>query len=180
MDAMYFSPIHSAGPYPVNGYEISSKSSLVCDDFSLHVSCTTTGNLTFTLTLVGTPGSALLTQECSMWTDTILTYRSREAPKPWQNIAGNTTLRRFVISKLQSLSPVVETPDGETFYETAQMHPLFWHELKSTIRAICASLWDDFLNFASGGSEVNDPAILDEVANSFWSQMSFETGQGYP
>jgi len=180
MDAMYFSPTLSPEAWSGNAYEISYKSSLVCDDFSLLVSCTTTGTLIFTLTRVGTPGSALLTQESSTWTDTILTYRSQEAPKPWQNIARNTTLRRFVISQLQSLSPVVETPDGETYYETAPMHPLFWHELKSTIRAICACLWEDYLNFASGNSEVNDPNTLDEVATSFWSQMNFETGPHYP
>jgi len=180
MDGMYSSPTRNAGNSPGSEYEIGYCHTLVFDDFLLLASCTAMGNLIFTLMPAGTRESATWTNDSVTWTDTILTYRSREAPKPWQNIAGNTTLRRFVTSKLQSLSPVVEEPDGATYYETAPMHPLFWHELKSTIRETCACLWSDFLRFASGNSEVSDPNILDDVANSFWSQMSFQNGSDYP
>lgn len=180
MDGMYFSPTRNPETSHARGYEISSLSLWVSNDISLQGSCTTTGDLTFTLMRDGTLGSAYRTPLVSTWTDTILTYRSQEAPKPWQNIARNMTVRSFVTSQLQSLSPVVETPDGETYCEIVPMQRLFWEELKNTIQEICAYLWDDFLSFASGGSEVNDPSILDDVANSFWNQMNFESGHDFP
>jgi len=180
MDPMFFSPTPNAEAFQRSAYEISFSSSLVSDVFWLQASCTAMGNLIFTLTHLGRPGDVSSAQDASTWTDTILTYRSREAPKPWQSIAGNTTLRRFVISKLQSLSPVVETPDGEVYYETAQMPRLFWHELKSTIRGICASLWSDYCNFVSGDGGATGSDTVDELATSFWNQTNFENGFDYP
>jgi len=86
-------------------------------------------------------------------------------------------LRNFELTELESgrggggwRDLLRDCPDASTF----------WHELKNTIHAICVYLWEDFLSFASGGSGVTDPSILDEVAESFWSQMNCENGRGYP
>jgi len=164
----------------VRGYEIFSWSDVVFDDFLLSASITTTGVLTFTLTLLGTDVEESETRPFSTWMVDILTYRNQGIQRTWSNIARNTTLNRFVTSSFQSLSPVVVTPDGETFCQTAQTPELFWEELKNTIHGTCASALAAYLSFANGVGEPSEWDIPEEEEPNSWNQENWPNGHGYP
>jgi len=134
------------------------------------------GSLIFTLTLLGTPGDVSSTLESLTWTDTILTFRNQEALKPWESIAQNMTLNVFATSSLMNSRSAVDEPDGENFLLTVPMLELFWHELRSTIHAICVSAWNAFLRFVSGDGGTQSQSMLDESAMIFWNHQNYPTG----
>jgi len=152
-----------------SAYEIHSTSEWVSHDIWLHASITVMGVITYTLTftLEGEEGSPIV--EPLTWTDTILTYRSRDPLQVSLPTVARRTLRLYAARVLETDYP--ETGGGERSLALALIETPLWRKCEIAFHESTYCVLAHFSNFVSGDSAGWRQLMRDVDELNSWNQM---------
>jgi len=158
-----------------NAYEISSLSSVVLGGSALHSKLTVTGDLTFTLMLVGRDDTEHAVPITSTAMVNIPTLLYQETQGTYGSTSQRTATLSPTVLRLTSAT-VREYLISGVLYSSVRISELLWTELKNWILVHLCSSTSDWNTFVTSDTEERMTTISEESETRSWSPTGWQGG----